>query len=72
MTVFQDNLLTSTYRDEAIDYVVRNVLSSRDLVFRPDIADIELYHHVLGSIYLRYRLCIFGDIGCDLSHVSEF
>ena len=55
MTVFQDNLLTRIYCDEAGDYVVRNVFSPRDLVFRPDIADIELYHHVLGSIYLRYR-----------------
>ena len=56
MTVFQDNLLTCTYCDEARDYVVRNVLSPRNLVFRPDIADIELYHHVLGSIYLRYKV----------------
>ena len=27
--------------DEARDYVVRNVLNPRDLVFRPDLADIQ-------------------------------
>ena len=37
MTIFQDKLLTRTYRDEAGDYAVPNVLSQRDLVFRPDL-----------------------------------
>ena len=41
MTIFQDNLLTRTYCGEAGDYVVPNVLSPRDLVFRPDISDIN-------------------------------
>ena len=44
MTIFQDKLLTWTDCDEAGDYVVPNVLSPRDLVFRPDIGH-ELYHH---------------------------
>ena len=34
---FQDKLLTKTDCDEAGDYVVPNVFSPRDLVFRPDI-----------------------------------
>ena len=37
MTIFQDKLLTRTDCDETGDYVVPNVLSPRDLVFRPDI-----------------------------------
>ena len=37
MTIFQDKLLTRTDCDEAGDYVVPNVLSPRDLVFRPAI-----------------------------------
>ena len=44
MTIFQDKLLTRTDSDEAGDYVVPNVLSPRDLVFRPDIGH-KLYHH---------------------------
>ena len=39
MTVIQDKLLTRTYCDEAEDYAVPNVLSPRDLVFRPDLWD---------------------------------
>ena len=31
-----DGRLTRTYCDEAGDYVVPNVLSPRDLVYRPD------------------------------------
>ena len=37
MTIFQDKLLTRTDCDEARDYVVPNVLSTKDLVFRPDL-----------------------------------
>ena len=37
MTIFMDKRLTRTYCDEAGSYVVPNVLSPRDLVFRPDI-----------------------------------
>ena len=44
MTIFQDKLLARTDCDEAGDYVVPNVLSQRDLVFRPDIGH-KLYHH---------------------------
>ena len=54
MTVFQDKLLTRTDCDEAGDYVVPNVLSPRDLVFRPDIGH-KLYHHrkFLWAVYLE-------------------
>ena len=45
MTIFQDKLLTRTDCDEAGDYVVPNVLSPRDLVFRSDIGH-KLYHHL--------------------------
>ena len=44
MTHFQGKLLIKTDCDEAGDYVVPNVLSPRDLVFRPDIGH-KLYHH---------------------------
>ena len=37
MTIFQDKLLKNTGCDEAGDYVVSNVLSPNDLVFRHDI-----------------------------------
>ena len=37
MTIFQDKLVTRTDCDEAGDYSVPNVLSPRDLVFRPDL-----------------------------------
>ena len=49
MTIFQDKLLTWTDCDEAGDYVVPNVLSPRDLVFRPDIGH-KLYHHLNHAI----------------------
>ena len=49
MTIFQAKLLTRTYCDEAGDYVVSNVLSPRDLVFRPDIGH-KLYHHQLQRL----------------------
>ena len=41
MTIFQDKLLTRTYCNKAGDYVVPNMLSPRDLVFRPDLSDIN-------------------------------
>ena len=44
MILFQDKLLTRTDCEEVGDYVVPNVLSPRDLVFRPDIGH-KLYHH---------------------------
>ena len=44
MTIVQDKLPTRTDCDEAEDYVVPNVLSPRDLVFRPDIGH-KLYQH---------------------------
>ena len=41
MTIFQNKLLTRMYCDEAGDFAVPNVLSLRDLVFRPDLSDIN-------------------------------
>ena len=41
MTNFQDKLLTRTDCDEAGVYAVPNVVSPRDLVFRPDLLDIN-------------------------------
>ena len=38
-TTFKDLRLTWTDCDEAEDYVLPNMLSPRDLVFRPDIMD---------------------------------
>ena len=49
-TTFKDLRLTWTDCDEAEDYVVPNVLSPRDLVFRPDIMDQTVkssYHDVI-------------------------
>ena len=42
MTIFNDKLLTRTDCDAVGDYVVSNVLSPRDLVFRPDIGQTDL------------------------------
>ena len=39
MTTIKDLRMTWTDCDEAEDYAVPNVLSPRDLVFRPDIMD---------------------------------
>ena len=50
MTIFKDKRLTRTDCDEAGDFVVPNVLSPRNLVFRPDIGQKKLYHHRLGRI----------------------
>ena len=56
MTILQDKLLTRTDCDEAGDYVVPNVLSPRDLVFRSDIGH-KMYHHHCYSIDIlcQYR-----------------
>ena len=45
MTNFQDKLLTGTNCDDAGDYAVPNVLSPRDLVFRPDIRTKIVHTH---------------------------
>ena len=59
MTIFHDKLLTKTYRDEGADYAVPNVLSSRDLVFRPDFQTKTLHaHSLLSSLVLDYRFAV--------------
>ena len=49
MTIFQNKLLTMTDCDEAGGYFVPNVLSPRDLVFRPDRGH-KLYHHRISLL----------------------
>ena len=51
MTVFRDKLLTRTYCEEAGDYAVPNMLSQRDLVFRPVLSDIN-WTIIIIYIYL--------------------
>ena len=52
MTTFKDLRLTWADCDEAEDYVVHiNVLSPRDLVFRPDIMDETHLHLGFCSVY---------------------
>ena len=51
MTTFKDSRLTWADFDEAEDYVVHNVLSPRDLVFRPEIMDETHLHLGLCSVY---------------------
>ena len=51
MTVFRDKLLIRTYCDEAGDYAVPNMLSPRDLVFIPDLSDIN-WTIIIIYIYL--------------------
>ena len=49
-----DGRPTWTDRDEAGDYVVSNVLSPRDLVFRPDNMD-ETVPHTTNGIEKKYN-----------------
>ena len=63
MTTFQDKLLTKTDCDEAGDYVVPNVLSSRDLVFRPDIGHKLYHHHVMRKSVLRWFRSGMSELG---------
>ena len=52
-----DGRPTWTDCDEAGDYVVPNVLSPRDLVFRPDNMDETVLHTLL-----RLRYCSSGNL----------
>ena len=49
-----DGRLTWTDCDEAGDYVVPNVLSPRDLVFRPDNMDETVPHTIMNMIMYAY------------------
>ena len=51
MMTFKDLQLTWADCDEAEDCVVHNVLSPRDLVFRPDIMDETNLHLGFCSVY---------------------
>ena len=50
-----DGRLTWTDCDEAGDYVVPNVLSPRDLVFRPDNMDETVPHSCSASLFSLHR-----------------
>ena len=57
-----DGRLTWTDCDEAGDYVVPNVLSPRDLVFRPDNMDETVPHKVNlvnDDVFIRFGLILF-------------
>ena len=49
-----DGRPTWTDCDEAGDYVVHNVLSPRDLVFRPYNMDETVPHNWCRTVYIRY------------------
>ena len=52
-----DGRPTWTYCDEAGDYVVPNVLSSRDLVFRPDDMDETVPHtHINRPSHIMHKI----------------
>ena len=59
-----DGRPTWTDRDEASDYVVPNVLSPRDLIFRPDNMDETVPHAIT-------RQC-FEQICADLAYPSQY
>ena len=52
-----DGRPTWTDSDEAGDYVVPNVLSPRDLVFRPDNMD-ETVPHIYDQICINKYFCL--------------
>ena len=54
-----DGRPTWTDCDEAGDYVVPNVLSPRDLVFRPDNMD-ETVPHIIRILLLRQMVVYIG------------
>ena len=64
-TIFQDKRLTRTYCDEAGDYVVPNVLSPRDLVFKPDLP------HINWTIISRSNW-LMPDFHHNKSKISSF
>ena len=61
-----DGRPTWTDCDEAGDYVVPNVLSPRDLVFRPDNMDETVPHTVVPRIYAGGAMAAPG--GTPVSH----
>ena len=67
-----DGRPTWTDCDEAGDYVVPNVLSPRDLVFRPDNIDEKLYHtHGCKGVFIT-RTCyhdVIKDIRFLFTHI---
>ena len=66
-----DGRPTWTDCDEAGDYAVPNVLSPRDLVFRPDNMDETVPHtiscNVIIGFYVKSELLQIGDLSCFMS-----
>ena len=60
-----DGRPTWTDCDEAGDYVVPNVLSPRDLVFRPDNMDKTVPHTVVGKPRDQ-SFCITDSLSCKV------
>ena len=70
MTILQDNLLTRIYCDRAGDYAVPNMLSPRDLVFRPDLSDINctiFYLSLLSRSFSDHHLRCGGCLNLEFS-----
>ena len=63
-----DGRPTWTDCDEAGDYVVPNVLSPRDLVFRPDIMD-ETVPHTFKTQILKLFLVYLGTKILDMAQI---
>ena len=58
-TILQDKLLKRIYYDKAGYYAVPNVLSPRDLVFSPDLSDIN------WTIIMVWFVCMFPGVPCS-------
>ena len=66
MTIFQHKLLTRVDCDEAGDYVVPNMLSPRDLVFRPKCTT------TIQSIPNLYKLTVAAHLRSFFEKVGSF
>ena len=64
-----DGRPTWTDCDEAGDYVVPNVLSPRDLVFRPDNMDETVQHTHVKSLQLLYQQSLILHVAAILDTI---
>ena len=65
-----DGRPTWTDCDEAGDYVVPDVLSPRDLVFRPDNMDETVPHKMKTADSVLVSLFMRDNGGCDIPHAA--
>ena len=61
-----DGRPTWTDCDEAGDYVVPNVLSPRDLVFRPDNMDETVPHTFTDCVQLAFSIAVVSGGKCSV------